>query len=70
MARYEPWMIAVDWCFRTMPYNMQLAEHISNDPPRMVMGRKLQLPAIIPVPLDMVDVVTNTSNHTHEEYYT
>ena len=31
-------------------------------------GRKVLLLAIIPVPLDMVDVVTNTGNHSHEVY--
>ena len=30
-----PWMIAVDYCFPTMPYSMQLTEQIPNDPPRM-----------------------------------
>ena len=31
-------------------------------------GQKVLLLAVIPVPLDMVDVVTNTGNHSHEEY--
>ena len=30
-----PWMIAVDYCFRTIPYSMQLTEQIPNDPPWM-----------------------------------
>ena len=30
-----PRMIAVDVCFRTIPYSMQLTEQISNDHPRM-----------------------------------
>ena len=30
-----PWMIAVDYCFRTMPYSIQQTEQIPNDPPRM-----------------------------------
>ena len=28
-------MIAVDWCFRSMPYSMQQTEQIPNGPPRM-----------------------------------
>ena len=30
-----PWMIAVDQCYHTMPYSMQLTGQIPNDPPRM-----------------------------------
>ena len=40
----------------------------TNVPPRM--GQKVQLLTISPVPLDVVDVVTNTGNHSHEEYHT
>ena len=54
-----PWMIAVGWCFCTMPYSMQLTGQIPNDPPRM--GAKstttiVLLLATIPVP-----------HHQHEE---
>ena len=45
-------MIAVDWCFRTMPYSMQQTEQIPNDPIRMG-GRKVLLLAIIPSPLEI-----------------